>query len=169
MNKWPDLANLDPTLVARYDKRGPRYTSYPTAPHFSSDVDRDALDRRICATSAAAEPLPLSLYVHIPFCRQRCHFCYFRVYTDNDARRVRRYIDAVVAEITDAGGEVVDERKKRRQMAIDRKRQSQMAKQMAMAISRYLMNFWYCEAPSIRPMPSHRPCRSCRRTSRVTS
>jgi oxygen-independent coproporphyrinogen-3 oxidase len=42
---------------------------------------------------------PLGLYVHIPFCRKRCHFCYFRVYTDKDARAIRRYIDAVVAEL----------------------------------------------------------------------
>ncbi|MHC4854289.1 MAG: coproporphyrinogen-III oxidase family protein [Planctomycetota bacterium] len=39
------------------------------------------------------------LYVHIPFCRKRCDFCYFRVYTDNDAARVRRYLDAVITEL----------------------------------------------------------------------
>jgi len=42
---------------------------------------------------------PLGLYIHIPFCRKRCDFCYFRVYTDNDARRVRRYLDAVIQEV----------------------------------------------------------------------
>lgn len=42
---------------------------------------------------------PLGLYIHIPFCRKRCDFCYFRVYTDNDAKRVRRYIDALIAEV----------------------------------------------------------------------
>jgi oxygen-independent coproporphyrinogen-3 oxidase len=42
--------------------------------------------------------VPLGLYIHIPFCRKRCDFCYFRVYTDNDAARVHRYIDAVIAE-----------------------------------------------------------------------
>ena len=40
------------------------------------------------------EDVPLGLYIHIPFCRKRCDFCYFRVYTDNDAARVHRYIDA---------------------------------------------------------------------------
>jgi coproporphyrinogen III oxidase-like Fe-S oxidoreductase len=58
-------------------------------------------------TSVVAERLhrepvagvPFGLYVHIPFCRKRCDFCYFRVYTDNDAKRVRRYIDAVIAEM----------------------------------------------------------------------
>ena len=41
---------------------------------------------------------PLGLYVHIPFCRKRCHFCYFKVYTDRNAEAIRRYTDAVVAE-----------------------------------------------------------------------
>jgi oxygen-independent coproporphyrinogen-3 oxidase len=45
-----------------------------------------------------ADDVPFGLYVHIPFCRKRCDFCYFRVYTDNDAERVRRYVDAVIAE-----------------------------------------------------------------------
>ena len=42
---------------------------------------------------------PLGLYVHIPFCRKRCDFCYFRVYTDKDGNSVRRYLDSVLAEI----------------------------------------------------------------------
>ena len=43
---------------------------------------------------------PLGVYVHIPFCRKRCHFCYFKVYTDKDSKAIRRYIDAVIAELT---------------------------------------------------------------------
>jgi len=44
---------------------------------------------------------PLGVYVHIPFCRKRCHFCYFRVYTGADAKRdrVTAYLDAVLAEL----------------------------------------------------------------------
>jgi oxygen-independent coproporphyrinogen-3 oxidase len=42
---------------------------------------------------------PLGVYVHIPFCRKRCHFCYFKVYTDKDAKQIRAYIDAVLAEL----------------------------------------------------------------------
>lgn len=42
--------------------------------------------------------VPLGLYTHIPFCRKRCHFCYFRVYTDKDARAIRAYLDAVLKE-----------------------------------------------------------------------
>src|SRR5881392_841198 len=41
----------------------------------------------------------LGLYVHIPFCRKRCHFCYFKVYTDKDSSEIRAYIDAVLQEL----------------------------------------------------------------------
>jgi len=43
--------------------------------------------------------VPLGLYTHIPFCRKRCHFCYFRVYTDKNADDIRAYIDALLAEL----------------------------------------------------------------------
>jgi oxygen-independent coproporphyrinogen-3 oxidase len=42
--------------------------------------------------------VPLGLYLHIPFCRKRCHFCYFRVYTDKNAREVAEYLDVLVRE-----------------------------------------------------------------------
>ena len=43
---------------------------------------------------------PLGLYLHIPFCRKRCKFCYFRIYTDKNARDVETYLDALVKEVT---------------------------------------------------------------------
>jgi oxygen-independent coproporphyrinogen-3 oxidase len=49
--------------------------------------------------SSASPGVPLGLYVHIPFCRKRCDFCYFRVYTDKNARQIERYIDAVIVEV----------------------------------------------------------------------
>jgi oxygen-independent coproporphyrinogen-3 oxidase len=42
---------------------------------------------------------PLGVYVHIPFCRKRCHFCYYKVYTDKDSSEVRAYLDAVLQEL----------------------------------------------------------------------
>lgn len=41
----------------------------------------------------------LGIYVHIPFCRKRCHFCYFKVYTDKDSAEIRGYLDAVLQEL----------------------------------------------------------------------
>lgn len=43
---------------------------------------------------------PLGIYLHIPFCRKRCHFCYFRVYTDKDSAAIRGYIDAALQELS---------------------------------------------------------------------
>lgn len=42
---------------------------------------------------------PLGVYMHIPFCRKRCHFCYYKVYTDKDSSEVRNYLDAALAEL----------------------------------------------------------------------
>lgn len=49
-----------------------------------------------------AEPdaaVPLGLYLHIPFCRKRCKFCYFRVYTNQNASAIERYVNALAAEV----------------------------------------------------------------------
>src|SRR5580765_4922386 len=43
---------------------------------------------------------PLGIYAHIPFCRKRCHFCYFKVYTDKDSAAIRGYIDALLQELS---------------------------------------------------------------------
>lgn len=48
----------------------------------------------------AEKGVPLGIYLHIPFCRKRCHFCYFRVYTDKDAGAIKAYIDAALKEIS---------------------------------------------------------------------
>jgi len=42
--------------------------------------------------------VPLGLYIHIPFCRKRCKFCYFRVYTDKNARAIQDYVDSLEHE-----------------------------------------------------------------------
>jgi len=43
--------------------------------------------------------VPLGLYLHIPFCRQRCDFCYFKVYTDKNSKEIRRYLEGVRREV----------------------------------------------------------------------
>ncbi len=43
---------------------------------------------------------PLGVYTHIPFCRKRCHFCYFKVYTDKDSEQIRGYLDALLREMS---------------------------------------------------------------------
>src|SRR6201995_1189532 len=50
------------------------------------------------AMAAPPTDVPLGLYLHIPFCRKRCHFCYFRVYTDKNATEVQGYLDVLARE-----------------------------------------------------------------------
>jgi oxygen-independent coproporphyrinogen-3 oxidase len=70
-----------------------------TYPPFSvwnrESVDAEA---RPALAQPAAPDVPLGLYLHIPFCRKRCHFCYFRVYTDKNADDVQAYLDLLVKE-----------------------------------------------------------------------
>src|SRR5262245_41466521 len=56
--------------------------------------------------------VPLGIYAHIPFCRKRCHFCYFKVYTDKDSAEIRGYLDALLHEMAlYSGGQFVGGRK----------------------------------------------------------
>ncbi len=50
-------------------------------------------------TSKPVPGVPLGMYLHIPFCRKRCHFCYFRVYTDKNSDEINLYLDTLVREL----------------------------------------------------------------------
>ena len=65
--------NVDLSLVEKYNQPGPRYTSYPPATKFASDVTWDTLSERIVANNQTERGL--SLYFHIPFCETLCWFC----------------------------------------------------------------------------------------------
>jgi oxygen-independent coproporphyrinogen-3 oxidase len=57
-----------------------------------------ATEARPALASPPVPGVPLGVYLHIPFCRKRCHFCYFRVYTDRNAREVESYLDRLARE-----------------------------------------------------------------------
>ena len=57
-----------------------------------------ANEARPALAAPSVPDVPLGLYLHIPFCRKRCHFCYFRVYTDRNAREVESYLDRLARE-----------------------------------------------------------------------
>lgn len=66
-----------------------------------SQWNKEALPEvRAALDSAPTESTPLGLYLHIPFCRKRCKFCYFKVFTDVKAPEVQRYVDALCNEIS---------------------------------------------------------------------
>ena len=63
---------MDRTILERYDRRVPRYTSYPTAPHFHAGITADTYLRWLAAIGPES---PLSLYFHVPFCHEMCWYC----------------------------------------------------------------------------------------------
>ncbi len=91
-------ARVTAELLARYDRPGPRYTSYPTAVEFHSGFTPERYLEKL-AELAAVPDAPISLYVHIPFCEERCTFCGCNVIITRKAGIADRYIDSLEREI----------------------------------------------------------------------
>ncbi len=83
-------------LIIRYDQRVPRYTSYPTAPHFSAGVDGQTYANWLRALPADTA---LSLYLHVPFCAQLCLFCGCHTAAMHRPEPVIAYARTLLAEI----------------------------------------------------------------------
>ena len=85
-------------LLRRYDKAGPRYTSYPTAVEFDESYTNDVYHERL----AEADQLvgsPLSVYIHLPFCEERCTYCGCNVVIAQRQDTVDRYFEYLFREI----------------------------------------------------------------------
>ena len=68
--------------------------------------NRDAVTEiRSAFTAEPDRSVPMGLYLHIPFCRKRCKFCYFRVYTNQNANAISRYVEALAKEVELLGRE----------------------------------------------------------------
>lgn len=92
------VASITADLLRKYDRPGPRYTSYPTAVEFSGSCSWDTYEAKL-EEAAAHVSEPLSLYVHLPFCEERCTFCGCAVIATRRREVVARYLDAVQREI----------------------------------------------------------------------
>jgi len=90
-----DLFNLE--LIRKYDKAGPRYTSYPTAPMFHAGVG--ATEYAQTLARVANDPTPLSLYVHIPFCNTVCYYCGCNKIVTKQYERAVPYLELLCREI----------------------------------------------------------------------
>jgi oxygen-independent coproporphyrinogen-3 oxidase len=90
MPETPPAAEAEQTEVGSYF-----VANYPPFSVWTKDAAA-TLGRSALATPPAR--VPLGLYLHIPFCRKRCHFCYFRVYVDRNAREVEQYLDVLARE-----------------------------------------------------------------------
>lgn len=86
-------------LLKTFEKTGPRYTSYPTAPLFSRHYNDKKFEIDLIRNNDR-NPGPLSLYVHIPFCDTLCYFCGCTTIISNNRERISVYQDALREEIT---------------------------------------------------------------------
>ncbi len=90
MTDLPQALDVEQTDVGSYF-----VANYPP---FSVWTRAAVADDGLAALSSPPADVPLGLYLHIPFCRKRCHFCYFRVYTDKNSREVEQYLDVLARE-----------------------------------------------------------------------
>jgi len=89
---------VSPDLIVRYDTPGPRYTSYPTVPAWKGAFG-PAEYRQALVELAAAESEPVSIYVHIPFCGYRCHYCACNVTVAGSTDVADDYLDRLECEL----------------------------------------------------------------------
>lgn len=87
---------LDFDKFTKYSKPGPRYTSYPTALEFSDAFGYDAYLSKLHAQDSSR---PLSLYFHLPFCKNACYFCGCNVVFTSKEDKKERYIDYLIREM----------------------------------------------------------------------
>ena len=87
---------MTPELLHKYARPVPRYTSYPTAPHFHAGVDEDTYRTWLAAIPPDE---PLSLYFHVPFCRQLCWYCGCHTSVTRNEEALVRYAAALEREI----------------------------------------------------------------------
>ncbi|MDP6308824.1 MAG: oxygen-independent coproporphyrinogen III oxidase [SAR324 cluster bacterium] len=88
---------VTPEMIQRYNRPGPRYTSYPTVPVWKEGEFAD--DYAASLHKEGQNEQPLSLYVHIPFCQQLCTFCGCNKYITNNQNIVEKYLTALEQEI----------------------------------------------------------------------
>lgn len=87
-------------LIRRYDRPGPRYTSYPTAVEFQEDVGTETYGEHLERAARRVDE-PLSLYLHLPFCEERCLYCGCNVVITRKREVEQRYLGFLEREIHD--------------------------------------------------------------------
>jgi oxygen-independent coproporphyrinogen III oxidase len=98
-------------FLRTYDRPGPRYTSYPTAPLFSESFTADDFRGEIMRTNGPGERAEVSLYFHFPFCDTLCYFCGCTMVVTRDRARIAEYNRYLKKEIAQVSGLLAPERK----------------------------------------------------------
>jgi oxygen-independent coproporphyrinogen III oxidase len=93
------MFEIDVELIKKYDKPGPRYTSYPTAPHFSESFTAENYRDEIVDTNGKDATTDLSLYFHLPYCDTLCYFCGCNMIITQNRSRINDYVGYVKKEI----------------------------------------------------------------------
>ncbi|WP_263788232.1 oxygen-independent coproporphyrinogen III oxidase [Salinibacter grassmerensis] len=91
--------NVDLDLLRQYNQSLPRYTSYPTAPHFGEAVGPETFRAEVWRANTSSPEAPLSLYLHLPFCRQLCYYCGCHMKVTHDPERIAKYLRYLKREI----------------------------------------------------------------------
>ena len=94
-----DFGEIDIELLKRFNQPGPRYTSYPTAPVFSSEFTAADYEKEVTDTNEAESSSPISLYFHFPFCAKLCYFCGCNMMVTSDRSAIATYNDYLKKEI----------------------------------------------------------------------
>jgi oxygen-independent coproporphyrinogen-3 oxidase len=97
-------------LVKKYDRAGPRYTSYPTAPEWIDRYGPGDYSKALEAASGLADE-PLSFYLHIPFCRKRCWFCGCTTMVATTPDAIDHYLDRIEREVEMVSGRLGQRKK----------------------------------------------------------
>ena len=91
--------SVDVALLKKYDRPGPRYTSYPTAPYFHTGIGPDEYIKQIQQGNRSAAQRELSLYVHLPFCDTLCYFCGCNMMVTQSRQKIEQYLDYLEKEL----------------------------------------------------------------------
>ena len=92
--------SFDADCMRRYDREGPRYTSYPTAQQFADGLAPNAYELAAVTSRGAREGQPLSAYVHIPFCSSPCFYCGCNKIITHKLERMDAYVGHLLSEIS---------------------------------------------------------------------
>jgi oxygen-independent coproporphyrinogen-3 oxidase len=100
---------IDPVLIRKYDVSGPRYTSYPTADRFVEAFGEAQFRQWLGRRNIGGISLPLSLYVHIPFCDRLCYYCACNKVVTRDHGRSAKYTKYLARELEAVGKSLAPE------------------------------------------------------------